>query len=202
MRKKPNILYIIAVKIFNIYTYFVYKIKIKGRKNLKKVKGKSFIIVANHITNSDFLSFLPAFPSKKFHLRFLAKSSLFKIPILKNFLLTTGQIPVYRNTSHASDSLIDAKNALENNSVIVIFPEGTCTKDPLKLPQKFKTGAIRLAKDTGVPIIPIAHFKKNRKIIVKISKPVYIKKIHSVLLKTNYLQNSITKTVKKLQQEI
>lgn len=92
---------------------------------------------------------------------FLAKSSLFSGP-LGVILKAIGQIPVLRASAQAGDSLEYAKLALANNEVVVIYPEGTLTKDPELWPQHFKSGTARLALETGAPIIPVAHWGLER----------------------------------------
>jgi 1-acyl-sn-glycerol-3-phosphate acyltransferase len=88
--------------------------------------------------------------------RFFAKSSLWKIPVLKSVLNGAGQIPVYRGTDQAGDSLRAGHAALRDGKVVVIYPEGTLTADPDGWPGESRTGAARLALDTDVPVIPAA----------------------------------------------
>lgn len=88
---------------------------------------------------------------------FMAKSPLFD-GLLGVPLRALGQIPVIRNSSSASDSLTYAKRALDAGECVVIYPQGTLTKNPELWPEHFKSGAGRLAFETGVPIIPLAHW--------------------------------------------
>ena len=88
---------------------------------------------------------------------FLAKSSIFK-GFVGRALVTMGQIPVLRASTKAGDSLIHAKNALAAGQAVVIYPQGTLTKDPELWPQVAKTGVARLAVETGIPVIPVGHW--------------------------------------------
>lgn len=88
---------------------------------------------------------------------FLAKDSLFIGP-LGRLLKAMGQIPVLRASAHAGDSLQYGKQALEAGESVVIYPQGTLTKDPELWPQPAKTGAARLAIESGAPVVPIAHW--------------------------------------------
>lgn len=88
---------------------------------------------------------------------FLAKSPLFKGP-LGTPLRSLGQIPVFRNSSSATDSLIAAKECLAAGECVVIYPQGTLTKNPDLWPEHFRSGTVRLAFETGAPIIPVAHW--------------------------------------------
>jgi len=88
--------------------------------------------------------------------RFLAKQELFENPFLRTVLLGAHQIPVRRGTGDRRP-LEDAAAALEAGEIVVVYPEGTSvTDDPDLNPKRGKTGAVRLALATGVPILPVA----------------------------------------------
>lgn len=116
------------------------------------------IIVANHISNVDplalgqFMAFSGRWP------RFLAKVSVFEVPGLGGILRRCGQIPVLRNAKQAKDALDAAREALAQGRAVTIYPEGTITADPDLWPMKGKTGAARLALETGCPVIPIGQW--------------------------------------------
>ncbi len=92
---------------------------------------------------------------------FLAKSSLFG-GFMGRALVTMGQIPVLRASTRAGDSLVHAKRALAAGQTVVIYPQGTLTKDPELWPQPAKTGVSRLAMETGMPVVPVAHWGLER----------------------------------------
>jgi 1-acyl-sn-glycerol-3-phosphate acyltransferase len=89
---------------------------------------------------------------------FLAKSELFKIPLVGRVLRGAGQIPVYRHSANAALALRDAAAAIREGKLVVVYPEGTTTRDPDYWPMVGKTGVARLALETGAPVIPLAHF--------------------------------------------
>lgn len=89
---------------------------------------------------------------------FLAKSSLFKFGPAGRALHNAGQIPVARGKDRASHALGYATEALNDGKLVVVYPEGTLTRDPDLWPMRGKTGAARLAMETGAPVIPIAHW--------------------------------------------
>ena len=66
-----------------------------------------------------------------------------------------GQISVSRGTGERRP-LQDAERALDRGEIVAIYPEGTVTQRPDHLPKEGKTGAVRLALATGVPIVPLA----------------------------------------------
>lgn len=116
------------------------------------------VLVANHISNFDpialgqYLAFSGRWP------RFLAKASLFSVPVLGTILRACGQIPVQRNTRSAADALAHAIRAVGEGKAVVVYPEGTITTDPDLWPMAGKTGAARIAYATGCPIIPIGQW--------------------------------------------
>ena len=90
--------------------------------------------------------------------RFLAKAGLFKVPVLGFVLRATRQIPVERSTAGANRSLQIAKEVVDEGGAIIIYPEGTLTRDPELWPMKGHTGAARMALESGIPVVPMAHW--------------------------------------------
>ncbi len=88
--------------------------------------------------------------------QFLAKSSLFKIPVLGPVIRAVRQIPVHRGTIDASKALDAAIAAIGRGEAVIIYPEGTTPKKGDLWPGKGKTGIARLWLETGVPVIPVA----------------------------------------------
>ncbi len=139
------------------------------------------ILVYNHISYADpFVAAHFVFDRPR-DIRVLAKASLFNIPIGGYILRQIRQIPVYRHTTDAGKALEAAVDAVNSGEAIVIYPEGTCTKDPDLWPMQGKTGAARLALMTGAPVIPIAqwgaqaiHHPITRKIRLRPRTPVIV----------------------------
>ncbi len=134
----------------------MFNLKTSGTENLPK---GGYVLVGNHLSNLDPLAFAY---SVYIHMKrvphFLAKESLFRIPVLKQLLPKVGQIPVYRGGRNNEDSLRAAKEFIRAGQVVVVFPEGTLTRDPNLWPMRGKSGAIRMAFELGVPIVPAAHW--------------------------------------------
>jgi 1-acyl-sn-glycerol-3-phosphate acyltransferase len=120
--------------------------------------GTGFIAAGNHMTNVDPLTFAHYLYDHGVAPKILAKSSLFGVPVLGWVLRSSGQIPVYRNTSRAGDSLRAAEVALAEGECVAVFPEGTLTRDPDLWPMVAKTGVARLALTSRVPVVPIAQW--------------------------------------------
>ena len=90
--------------------------------------------------------------------RFLGKESVFRIPFFGRILSHAGQIPVYRETAEAVSAVRDALTALAGGECVVIYPEGTITRDPNLWPMTGKTGAVRVALASGRPLYPMAQW--------------------------------------------
>jgi len=134
----------------------LFNVKTHGVENLPK---GGYILVGNHLSNLDPLAFAY---SVYIHMKrvphYLAKESLFRVPVLKQLLPKVGQIPVYRSGRNNEEPLRAAKEFLKAGQVVVVFPEGTLTRDPELWPMRGKSGAIRMALELGVPIVPAAHW--------------------------------------------
>lgn len=116
------------------------------------------LIVANHVTEIDPITVGLSVVDAGRTPRFLAKESLFRIPVLGFLLHRIGQVPVHRGTRDTAQALSDAQDHLARGGVVVIYPEGTLTRDPLRWPMHAYPGAARLALGLDVPVIPIAHW--------------------------------------------
>lgn len=87
--------------------------------------------------------------------QYLAKSTLFKIPVAGPLLRAVKQIPVDRGTVDAGKALDAAVAAVERGESVIIYPEGTTPKKGELWPQRGKTGIARLVLATGAPVVPI-----------------------------------------------
>lgn len=116
------------------------------------------LLVCNHVSYLDPI-YTAVFVHRRHRLpRFLAKDSLWHVRVLRWVLDGTGQIPVHRQHGDPGSSLPAAERALREGKVVLIYPEGTITRDPDFWPMMGRTGVARLALDTGVPVIPVVHW--------------------------------------------
>ncbi len=128
----------------------------EGIENLPK--GGGFIACPNHVTEIDPLVVGHFFYNQGMLPRYLAKASLFKVPVLGAALRATKQVPVQRGGTGAAASLDSAQAVIDAGGALIVYPEGTLTRDPDLWPMKGRTGAARLALQTGAPVIPLAHW--------------------------------------------
>lgn len=90
--------------------------------------------------------------------RYLAKSGLFQNKLLAGFLTSAGQIPVERLSPNAVGAFDAAVLAVRDGECVVVYPEGTLTRDPGHWPMQGKSGAARIALETGCPVIPVGQW--------------------------------------------
>ncbi len=126
---------------------------------LEKIdRNKIYIIISNHRSNTDIFVATASIPLQ---FRWLAKKSLFKLPLIGYGMKICGYIPVEREKSFSAvRSLENVKKALEQNKSVWIFPEGTRTrKEELGT---FKRGAFLIAKETNIPILPVVMYNTDK----------------------------------------
>ncbi|MER7502957.1 lysophospholipid acyltransferase family protein [Nonomuraea pusilla] len=116
------------------------------------------IIAANHLSWADPVLLAHFLYNNGRWPVILAKSALFKVPLLGRAVRGLLAIPVARGSSEAARSLAESARRLADGGAILFYPEGTCTRDPELWPMVGKTGVARLALESGAPVIPVAHW--------------------------------------------
>ena len=145
------------------------KLRLSGVENVPKTGA--FVLAPNHYSEIDPLVIGVAMWKIGRMPRYMAKASLFKVPVIGRLLRASGQIPVERAGSRGSDPLAAAKQIAAQGLAVVSYPEGTLTRDPDLWPMRGKTGAVRTALEQGIPVIPAAHWG------TQLVMPRYAKKI-------------------------
>jgi 1-acyl-sn-glycerol-3-phosphate acyltransferase len=141
----------------------------RGRGNVPGEGG--VIIAANHISESDPLALAHFVYEAGRYPVYLAKSTLFDVPVIRAVLRGTGQIPVYRDRSDAALALRDAEEALRNGQCLMFYPEGSCTRDPELWPMTGQTGVARMALKTGAKVVPVANWGAHELLPYKKGEP-------------------------------
>jgi 1-acyl-sn-glycerol-3-phosphate acyltransferase len=80
------------------------------------------------------------------------------MPVIGQVVTGAGQIPVHRESKDATNAMRDAIAAVQAGECVVVYPEGTLTRDPALWPMTGKTGAARIALASGCPVVPMAHW--------------------------------------------
>ncbi len=106
--------------------------------------------------------------------RFLAKESLFHVPVVGALFRAVGQIPVQRGgLQRGAIPLEAAKRVVEEGHCVIVYPEGSLTRDPHVWPMRGKTGAARLALELDIPLIPVAHWG-TQDLMPRYSKTIHV----------------------------
>jgi 1-acyl-sn-glycerol-3-phosphate acyltransferase len=127
----------------------LWRCRVLGRDRLPW-KGPA-VIVANHLSLVDILVLHGLFRPFKW----VSKASNFRIPFLGWNMTLNGYVPITRGAADSVRRMMArCRELLAQGSPVLFFPEGTRSADGQLKP--FKDGAFRLAKDTGVPVIPVA----------------------------------------------
>lgn len=141
--------YKIIRAIFIPIVYLLFNVKFEGRENVRE--SGAALICSNHRSFVDPIFI--AVGVKKRSLCFMAKKELFSFKPFGYILSKLGAFPVNRGAGDM-EAIKHAENSLSDGKLLIIFPEGTRSRDGN--PLRPKSGAVYIASDTGADIIPVA----------------------------------------------
>ncbi len=125
------------------------RVKVNGLNQIDPTQ--SYVYMSNHQSNFDIPVLLAHLPVQ---FRWLAKAELFKIPLFGRAMQGAGYVKIDRfNQESAFQSIKEAAAKMKDGVSVMIFPEGTRSRDGRIRP--FKKGGFIMAVDAGVPIVPI-----------------------------------------------
>ena len=120
-----------------------------GREHLEP--GRAYLFMANHSSNLDPPVITPLLGRR---IAIIAKQELFKIPLFGYAMHKANFVAVNRaDRRSAVESVNNAVHVLQSGLGMMVFPEGTRSRDGRLLP--FKKGPFHLAMEAGVPVVPI-----------------------------------------------
>lgn len=151
------ILYSIAKAIMTPVVRLLFSVRCRGRKNIPE--SGAVIIASNHVSALDMFFIMTFFKRK---IRFLAKSELFRTPILNFFFRSAGAIPINRAFVGA-EPIKEALEALSKNEVIGIFPQGTRCRGVDPKSTRPKNGVGMLSYRSGACVLPVYIGAKDMK---------------------------------------
>jgi 1-acyl-sn-glycerol-3-phosphate acyltransferase len=132
------------------FLFLYFKLRLIGKNKANRIDGKT-IIIANHISTWDPVLVNYIYPTKRIY--FMTASELFHyFPPFSWFLRVLGAFPVNRREADLG-ALSRAIEVLEQDKILVMFPEGRRSLDGEILP--FKSGVVIAALNSGTPIVPI-----------------------------------------------
>lgn len=129
------------------------RVVVEGRENLPL--GTAYVVMSNHQSNYDPI-LLAGFLDPA--LSFITKRELFRVPGLAFFLRHNRSLKLDRRDLRGGAKALVAygRELKARGGGVVIFPEGTRTKDPRREVQSFMGGSLMLVLDNGLPVVPVA----------------------------------------------
>jgi 1-acyl-sn-glycerol-3-phosphate acyltransferase len=124
------------------------KVVVKGKENVQK--NVPYVICSNHQSYLDIVLLYHV----KTYFKWISKKEIYRLPLVGQLLLLHGDVTITRGAaSSAKKMLRDCSENLKKGTSIMVFPEGTRSKNGRV--GSFKEGAFTLAKMNGVPILPV-----------------------------------------------
>jgi 1-acyl-sn-glycerol-3-phosphate acyltransferase len=137
-------------RLWGRFGLFLAGVTLKTEGTEKVPAEQPLIFMGNHQSNFDILALYAALPVD---FSWIAKEELFRIPFFGYAMRRAGYIPLDRSDGRrALRSMEEAARRIRNGVSVIVFPEGTRTRDGNLLP--FKRGGFLLAAKAGVPILP------------------------------------------------
>ncbi len=121
------------------------------RQGVENIGPGPYVMVCNHSSVLD----IPSCMGLPLPLRVVGKTSLFRVPFMGWWMSYCKQIPLDAGNQESIDRFLGmARDTLAKGITVLVFPEGTRSADATL--GRFNRGAFRLAKDSGVPVLPVA----------------------------------------------
>ena len=160
-----------AIGVVILKPFFLVTTKPEWRDGTKLPASGGCVVALNHLSHVDPLTAAHFAYNHGRLPRYLAKSGLFKNKVLSYFLRSAGQIPVERLTRNAVGAYDAAVDAVRKGQCVVVYPEGTITRDPDLWPMRGKSGAARIALETQCPVIPVGQWGAQQLLAPYAKKP-------------------------------
>lgn len=175
------------------------------------------VIVSNHISVADPVGMARFVHDSGRRPRFLAKASLFGLPVVGWVLGGAGQIPVQRDSRDAAKAFTAAVEAIRSGECVIIYPEGTTTRDPALWPMTARTGAARIALLADCPVIPVAQWGAQellprtskvprlfprKELAFRVGPPVDLRDLHGRPMTAEVLREATARIVAAITSEL
>ncbi len=156
-KRRPSVFWPLAALIVPAVGLLA-RVEIEGEERLPR--DGAYVLAPNHCSEIDPLIVAVAVWRMGRAPRFMAKESLFRVPVLGAVLRATGMVPVARSSSAAGarQTIESSRELVAHGRGVIVYPEGSLTRDPDLWPMRGKTGGVRLALAGDIPLIPLAHW--------------------------------------------
>ena len=162
-------------QIFSPQLRGLFRVRCEGGENMP-AEGR-LILCSNHRSNVDPVLLGASLGRPLF---FMAKASLFKIPLFNKLIVTLGAFPVRRGAGDR-EAIRRAESIVTEGRVLAMFPEGHRLRKGGE-PLRFQSGAARIAVRTGAKILPAAIICKGRvwphkRKLIRVGKPLTVEEL-------------------------
>lgn len=176
-----------------------------------------FVVVTNHYSHLDPLVLGHFLVDHGFSPRYLGKIEVFRVPVIGWIVRKADQIPVHRESGRAVAAYRSAVDAVRAGKTVAIYPEGSLTRDPGLWPMRGKTGAARVALETGCPVVPVATWGAHevlspdgravrllprRTLRVCAGRPVHLDDLHGLTITHEVLAEAMSRIMAALTGEL
>jgi 1-acyl-sn-glycerol-3-phosphate acyltransferase len=194
--------------VLTLFRVLGFRLTINGSDNLPASGGA--VLASNHVSYFDFMFVgIPAHYRGRRLVRFMAKQSVFENPISGPLMRGMHHIPVDRAAGAAAYR--SAVAALRSGELVGVFPESTISR--AFVPREIKSGAARMAIESGVPLIPVVVWGGHRvwttgrkpklqrgiPVVIEVGRPMELPADASVADVTVSLHAELTALVEKVQ---
>jgi len=144
---------VVCIAISKIFWF----LRFRGVENIPQGEG-GLLLVSNHPTYID-----PVWISLavKKNIRYMAWDEAFQWPVVGGIIRYLGAFPVKTHAGVTKTAIVESLRTLRGNGALVIFPEGEREFSDGKM-LEFKSGAVHIAVNAGVPILPVSIRGGNR----------------------------------------
>jgi 1-acyl-sn-glycerol-3-phosphate acyltransferase len=191
-----------------LFRLFDFTFTVEGEEHIPQVGGA--VLASNHVSYLDFTFVgLAAYPRRRY-VRFMAKKSVFDSKLSGRLMRGMHHIPVDRSAGAAAYDA--AVTALRDGELVGVFPESTISK--AFVPREFKSGAARMALESGTPLLPVVVWggqriwtsgrkpilRRHIPIVVKVGAPIEISGSETAAALTAVLHERLTKLAEEVQR--
>lgn len=200
-----RIMYAIIWGILNVLRSIgLFRWRVEGLENLPPRESSGAVLAMNHITWLDIPIIGTVLPLR-YRLSWLGKIELFKHPVAKWFLGNMNVIAINRGQRDIA-AIQNAIDASRKGAYLMIFPEGHRSRTGML--QKGRGGALRIAMNAGVPLIPIAitgtevglkRMLFNKEVVVSIGKPYRIERLPDERVPVDEMERMTTEMMQAIR---
>lgn len=199
--------YCIAAPILIVLDFFWFGFRIRGRQNLRGLRGSGGVVVCNHVHNFDCtfvgLSVLPR------RAVFTSLEYLFRVPVVGPLIRLMGSVPVPADLSGMRRFLTELSGEAERGRLVCIYPEGLIEPYCGHL-RDFRDGAFSVAVRGNVPVVPLVlstrpqrgiwRLKRRPCFTMEIGRPLYPAQEGSTREKTKDLSRRTRAVMEDMQE--